>query len=119
MYSYRLQALDSQPENARWKILARENSKVEAIREVRTLTGAGLKEAKDFVEAYLSRPKAPASMPSAPMVTTRNYAIPGGTLTVVDNGTFASVQYTRTVALNVPSRDVVQHLLDLATTLKE
>jgi bifunctional N-acetylglucosamine-1-phosphate-uridyltransferase/glucosamine-1-phosphate-acetyltransferase GlmU-like protein len=37
------------------KTLARTNRKIEAIKELRTATGCGLKEAKDAVEAYMAK----------------------------------------------------------------
>jgi hypothetical protein len=37
------------------KALAKTNRKIEAIKELRTATGSGLKEAKDAVEAYMAK----------------------------------------------------------------
>lgn len=49
--------IDSDPDHASWKVLARSGSLVEAIKEFRSKYGAGLKEAKDVVEDYIDQYK--------------------------------------------------------------
>lgn len=47
--------IDQDSETCRWKAFVRGGSIIEAIREFRSLYGAGLKEAKDVVEEYRNR----------------------------------------------------------------
>jgi ribosomal protein L7/L12 len=47
--------IDQDSETIHWKWLARQNRKVDSIKEFRASVGCGLKEAKDVVEEYLLR----------------------------------------------------------------
>ena len=42
------------PHNCKWKQAAKDGAIVEAVKELRALTGASLKEAKDTVEWYMN-----------------------------------------------------------------
>lgn len=96
----------------KWQSLARAGRKVEAIKELRTQTGKGLKPAKDEVEAYLGN--VPREQLGASVKTTIvQLGGMAGYLTIVDNGHFAIIQHTRTVAMNVPSGELLQELADV------
>jgi hypothetical protein len=98
-----------------WKVHAREDRKVEAIKAFRVLTGAGLKEAKDIVEAYamdgvqmaIDRDNA-----SGAVKTTKIDLANGSRLEVVDNGRHAQVLLTRHIGVNIRSEDLLQAIAD-------
>lgn len=49
--------IDSDSDRVAWKVLARADSLVEAIKDFRSRYGSGLKEAKDVVEDYINQYK--------------------------------------------------------------
>jgi len=102
---------------SKWKVEARADRKVEAIKAFRTETGAGLKEAKDIVEAYLmDHVQISIDIDAASgAVKTSQIDLPNGArLEVVDNGSVAQVLLTRHIGRNIPSRDLLQALADYA-----
>lgn len=97
---------------------ARSGRKVEAIKALRELTGSGLKEAKDAVEEYCIG----ASRFDAPfgngVTTTKIRMGDGSTLEVVNNGAWASIVRTQTVAVNVPADKLLQTIADLGADFR-
>lgn len=92
-------------QDRKWKEYADSDQLVYAIKEFRSLTGAGLKESKDVVEAYRALPKG------------RNVSvvkIPGGTITITDNGVVATIVYQSIIATSIPVREVHQVIADNA-----
>lgn len=101
-----------------WKVNARDGRKVEAIKALRTLTGSGLKEAKDAVEEYCAY----SQRYDAPFIngvtTTKIRMGDGSTLEVVSNGAWASIVRTQTVAVNVPVATLLQTIADLGADFR-
>lgn len=88
-------------ESVQWKVLARGNDKIQAIKSFRTRTNSGLKEAKDVVEDYLNRLKAGERF-NGTHTQTRIINLPTGVLTITEMASGRiTITHTETLADSV------------------
>lgn len=103
-------------ESAKWKVIARDrNRRVEAIKEFRHMTGAGLKEAKDTVEEYADRlGRGEVFSGTANSVTlTRVRLGPEDELVITSDGPHGNtVQHIRTVGVYISNGCLPQFIAD-------
>lgn len=97
-----------------WKVKARADRKVDAIRAFRDRTGAGLREAKDVVEEYMERVRHGEVFNGTGDNVTHVVTLPnGGMLHVIYGASgVAKLQYVSTEAERVAPHNLPQAIAD-------
>jgi enhancing lycopene biosynthesis protein 2 len=97
------------PDSAQWKVYARSDQKVEAIKQFRQLTGASLYEAKNVVMEYIQRLTTGKATPNV-----RTMALPNGNTITISPEPFGggfSVTVSKTIASHISEYDLPRYIV--------